>query len=138
MSEVRLLKRIATWQRNKQGFANNITFEEQLLNDIESLLNSKQGNVLIDTYMGLPDLQSQFQSHGMPDLEALTSQIRYQITEFEPRLTQFSLTFNEDHQDISCFIWKLQGEASGKNITRDIIANIKIYSNGQIIVDPTV
>ena len=138
MSQVRFLKRVALWQNSKQGSMPKVSFEEQLLIDIERLLNSRQGNVLIDQAMGLPDLQGQFQSHGIPDLDILTEQIRLQLTEFETRLEKFSLFLDEDNNDVSCYSWKLNGTSTTNQLTHNILANIKVFSNGQIVVEPTV
>lgn len=138
MAQVRFLKRVAHWQKGKQSSTPSMPFEEQLLLDIERLLNSRQGNVLIDPSMGLPDLQGQFQSHSMPDLDNLTEQIRYQLTEFEPRLSKFSLLLDEENNDVSCFRWKLNGTATTHQLTSNILASLKVFSNGQIIVEPTV
>jgi predicted component of type VI protein secretion system len=138
MSQVRFLKRVTLWQNSKQGSVPSVSFEEQLLVDIERLLNSRQGNVLIDKDMGLPDLQGQFQSHGIPDLEILTDQIRFQLTEFEPRLSKFSLFLDEENNDVSCYCWKLNGTSTTNQFTHNILATIKVFSNGQIVVEPTV
>lgn len=138
MSQVRFLKRMSHLQKSNHSVMPSVSFEEQLLLDIEKLLNSQQGNVLIDDRMGLPDLQSQFQSHGTPDLEGLAGQIRFQITEFEPRLVDFSLLLDEDNNDVTCFSWKLNGTAVMNQLPHNILAILKIYSNGQIIVEPIV
>jgi type VI secretion system lysozyme-like protein len=138
MSQVRFLKRIAHLQNSKQGSVPKVSFEEQLLIDIERLLNSRQGNTLINPNMGLPDLQGQFQSHGTPDLDTLTDHIRYQLTEFEPRLLKFSVFLDEENNDVSCYCWKLNGTSSANQISHNILATIKVFSNGQILVEPTV
>lgn len=138
MSEVRFLKRVALWQNSKQGSMPKVSFEEQLLDDIERLLNSRQGNVLIDQAMGLPDLQGQFQSHGIPDLNVLTEQIRLQLSEFEKRLSNFSLYLDEDNNDVSCYCWKLNGSCVNNQSNFDIMATIKVLSNGQILVEKAV
>lgn len=138
MSQVRLLKRISHWQQGQKTSVSRDAWEEQLLLDIESLLNSQQGNVLIDERLGLSDLQSQFQSHSAPNLDELEQQIRFQIQEFEPRVQNITLNLDEDYKDPTSFCWKFAGAVVAGLGGSSVHANIKILANGQVTVEAAV
>jgi len=134
MSELRLLKRMANWQQVKRGDS-NISPIPQLLHDVEQLLNCQQGNILIDPKMGLTDLQSQFQSHGSPDTEALTTQLSSQIKEFEPRISDLVLEFDENNRDVTCFSWKLSATAFPKSSSIAFMAIVKVKASGHVVLE---
>ncbi len=135
MSQVRLLKRLTNWQQGKLAKSDSLSIQESILLDIESLLNSQQGNILIDGNMGLNDLQGHFNSHGAPDLEELTMRINTQITQYEPRLKNVSLSLDEDHKSLSSFSWRL---TSTTNNELDVFASIIINADGRVSIKPAV
>ncbi len=131
MSQSRLLKRFAYLQQGKQSLSESISIQESILLDIECLLNSQKGNILIDESMGMDDLQGHFNSHGAPDIEKLASQIIEQISNYEPRLNNVSLTLDEDNKDLSSFNWHL---TSKTNNELDVIALININADGRVSI----
>lgn len=131
---MRLLKRLAHWQQAKQGSTTSLSIQDEILLDIENLLNSQQGNVLIDEGMGLKNLQGHFQSHSAPDLEGLGNEISAQITEFEPRLKNVQVSIDEDNQDFSTFSWRFSAGGIDKYSTITLAAYIKINANGRVTV----
>jgi type VI secretion system lysozyme-like protein len=131
MSQSRLLKRLASWQQAKTANDNPLNIQELILVDVECLLNSQQGNVLIDEDMGLSDLQSNFNSHSAPDLETLATQITAQITRYEPRLINPQLTLNEDNKNLSSFSWRM---ACKTNSNLDVIALINVNADGRVSI----
>lgn len=138
MSQVRLLKRLALWQESgKQQFSQS-NWEVQLLKDIEDLLNTQEGNALIDAQMGLSDLKGQFQNHGAPDIQGLEQQLLQQIQTFEKRITHLNLSFIEDNRDFTCFAWKLNATLVGELGGFPISGTIKLHANGQVIVESVV
>ncbi len=135
MSQVRLLKRLTNWQQGKLAKSDSSSIQESILLDIESLLNSQQGNILIDEQMGLNDLQGHFNSHGAPDLEELTIHISTQITQYEPRLKNISVTLDEEHKSLSSFSWRL---VSMTHDELDIFASIIINADGRVSIKSAV
>ena len=133
---MRLLKRLAHWQQAKQGITASLSLQDEILMDIENLLNSQQGNVLIDEGMGLKNLQGHFQSHSAPDLEGLGNEIAAQIIEFEPRLKNVQVSIDEDNQDFSTFSWRLAAGGIHPNTASTLTAYIKINANGRVSVSP--
>jgi type VI secretion system lysozyme-like protein len=131
---MRLLKRLATWQQGKQGSSNHVPLQDEILLDVENLLNSQQGNVLIDNNMGLKNLQGHFQSHNTPDLEGLGNEISAQIVEFEPRLKNVRVSLDEDNQDFSTFSWRLSATCDGDFSNINLAAFIKINANGRVSI----
>ncbi len=135
MSQVRLLKRLTNWQQGNLAKSDLSSIQESILLDIESLLNSQQGNILIDEQMGLNDLQGHFNSHGAPDLEELTTHISTQITHYEPRLKNISVSLDEDHKSLSSFSWRL---VSMTHDELDIFASIIINADGRVSIKSAV
>ena len=131
---MRLLKRLAHWQQAKQGQTSSVQLQDEILLDVENLLNSQQGNVLIDEGMGLKNLQGHFQSHSAPDLEGLGNEISAQINEFEPRLKNIQVSIDEDNQDFSTFSWRLSANGDGEFSNIALAAYIKINANGRVTV----
>ncbi len=131
MSQSRLLKRLAKWQKGNQLKSNSLSVQDAILIDVECLLNSQQGNILIDENMGLNDLQGHFNSHGSPDLDDLAMQISTQITHYEPRLKSVSLTLDEEHKDLSSFNWRLTCKTNNE---LDVIALININADGRVSI----
>lgn len=131
---MRLLKRLAHWQQAKQGGTQALPIQDEILLDIENLLNSQQGNVLIDEGMGLKNLQGHFQSHSAPDLEGLGNEISAQINEFEPRLKNVLVSIDEDNQDFSTFSWRFSASGINEFSNVALTAYIKINANGRVTV----
>ncbi len=135
MSQVRLLKRLTSWQQGKIAKSDSSSIQDSILLDIESLLNSQQGNILIDEKMGLNDLQGHFNSHGTPDLEELTIHISTQITQYEPRLKDISVSLDEEHKSLSSFSWRL---VSMTHDELDVFASIIINADGRVSIKSAV
>lgn len=135
MNQQRLLKRIATWQQGKQAKHHAGNLEDSILLDIENILNCQQGNVLIDSAMGLSNLQGYFHSHSSPDLEGLGKEISAQISEFETRLKNISVSVDEDNKDCTHFIWRLDATTVDNYDALSITAHIKINANGLVSIE---
>lgn len=138
MSQLRLLKRLAKWQGSTHSHSVQSNWEGQLLKDIEDLLNTQEGNALIDATMGLSELKSQFQNHGAPDIDGLQQQLMFQIQTFEKRINHIELSFIEDNKDLTCFAWKLTANLSPALGGLPVSGTIKLQANGQVIVESVV
>jgi type VI secretion system lysozyme-like protein len=135
MNQQRLLKRISTWQQGKQATHHVTSLAESILLDIENILNCQQGNVLIHEEMGLKNLQGHFHSHSAPDLQGLGAEISAQISEFETRLKNVSVSLDEDNQDFTHFIWRLNATTADNYDSLSISAHIKINANGLVTIE---
>ena len=92
-------------------------------------------DILIDEKMGLNDLQGHFNSHGTPDLEELTIHISTQITQYEPRLKDISVSLDEEHKSLSSFSWRL---VSMTHDELDVFASIIINADGRVSIKSAV
>ena len=135
MSQQRLLKRISAWQQGKVSSDHAGNLADSILLDVENILNCQQGNVLIHEDMGLKNLQGHFHSHNAPDLNGLGAEIAAQITEFETRLKNVSVTLDEENQDFTHFIWRLSATTADENASSTIAAYIKINANGLVTIE---
>lgn len=134
MANERLLKRLALWQQGKKTSPDSFELVDSIIADLTKLLNSQRGNVLIEENMGLNDLRSLFNGHGSPDVEALREQLLFQITEFEPRLTGSSLSYNEEASGFGELVWRLNANTASDSYSQELAANIKIDINGKVLV----
>ncbi len=135
MNQQRLLKRIASWQQGKQSSESAENIADSILLDIQNVLNCRQGNVLLNQDMGLKNLQGHFHSHNAPDLQGLGNEMSAQISEFETRLKNVSVSMDEDNQDFSNFVWRLSATTADNNDSLSISAFIKINANGLVTIE---
>lgn len=134
MANERLLKRLGMWQQGKKPSPDAFDLIDSIIIDLAKLLNSQRGNVLIDEDMGLGDLRSLFNGHGSPDLGSLEQQLLFQITEFEPRVVNPSLTYNEESSGFGELVWRLNANTLSESNPQDLAANIQIDINGKVRV----
>lgn len=134
MANERLLKRLALWQQGTKTSPDSFQLVDSIIADLTKLLNSQRGNVLIEEDMGLNDLRSLFNGHGSPDLEALQSQLLFQISEFEPRLTSPALTYNDETSGFGELNWRLIADTISDTSSQELAANITIDINGKVLV----
>ncbi len=132
MANERLLKRLALWQQGKKTHPDSFELVDSIISDLTKLLNSQRGNVLIDEDMGLDDLRSLFNGHGSPDLDGLQGQLLFQITEFEPRLINPVLSYNEESSGFGELHWRLVASTASDVFAQELAANIKIDINGKV------
>lgn len=134
MARERLLKRLAVWQKGMKTSDDAYDLVDSVITDIELLLNSQRGNVLIDDTMGLSDLRSVFHGHSAPDVDELNKELMYQISEFEPRIAINSLTHDEEKSGIGRLCWRLSAITRSESNAQDLIAYITIDVNGRVSV----
>lgn len=95
----RLLKRIRRWNIEQQSGISDIDgseLVESVKNDLELLLNTRRGTVLIDPEMGLPDLTHLTNGYSQPDVDELQMDVMQQIKRYEPRLSSVDVKFVGD------------------------------------------
>lgn len=95
----RLLKRIRRWNIEQQSGISDIDgseLVESVKNDLELLLNTRRGTVLIDPEMGLPDLTHLTNGYSQPDVDDLQMDVMQQIKRYEPRLSSVDVKFVGD------------------------------------------
>lgn len=95
----RLLKRIRRWNTEEQSSISDIDgseLVESVKNDLELLLNTRRGTVLIDPNMGLADLTHLTNGYSLPDVEELKMDVMQQIKRYEPRLSSVDVRFVGD------------------------------------------
>lgn len=137
MSGKRLLQRIAEWQQGKNTGGDSYDLADAIASDIELLLNSQRGNVLIDATMGLPDLRSLFQSHSSVNTEQLTDDLSRQIIRYEKRVAIRSLFYDEQRSDTTRLTWQFAAQVKQvRNL--EINAHIHISMDGKVRVEPVV
>ena len=95
----RLLKRLRRWSAEQQVSLNELSaneLAESVREDLELLLNTRRGTVLIDPQMGLPDLTRFINGYSQPDVDDLLHDISHQVKQFEPRLSAVDVRYVGD------------------------------------------
>jgi type VI secretion system lysozyme-like protein len=95
----RLLKRIRRWSTEEQSGLQELDgpeLVESVRVDLELLLNTRRGTVLIDNELGLPDLTHLTNGYSLPEVDDLSHELSQQIKHYEPRLSGVSVRYIGD------------------------------------------
>jgi len=95
----RLLKRIRRWSTEEQSGLQELDgpeLVESVRGDLELLLNTRRGTVLVDDDFGLPDLTHLTNGYGQPEVDDLSHELGQQIKHYEPRLSGISVRYIGD------------------------------------------
>lgn len=133
----RLLKRVRQW--NNPDFLSlkqieGQDFVESVRSDVEELLNTRQGTVLINLAMGLPDLTHLFNGFGIPEVEQLQQQIVQQINQFEPRLSQVVIQYIGDQSKVTQLLFQCQAQLLLEKQTIPFSVRLLLNENGSVSV----
>ncbi len=133
MARARLLKRLKAIQES-QGRLPELDAGElvdTILEDVQDLLNTIKGTVLINKKMGLSDVKSLFVSHGQMALDNITQEILYNIQHFEKRIDAVQLE-KIDLPDSVNQIWNLYGNIVDSRGSFPFNAEIILTPDGRI------
>jgi len=100
MSGERLLERLRSWEREPQrrGSEDPRRCIDSIIDHLQKMLNTRQGNVPIAGDYGVPDFLDFLQSY--PDsVRQIEMSIRSAIERYEPRLSGTSVTFIPDEDE---------------------------------------
>lgn len=100
MGEERLLERLRSWEIEplRRGGDDHRRYIDSIINHLQKMLNTRQGNVPIADDYGIPDLLDFLQSY--PDsVREIESSIKSAIEKYEPRLFGTNVTFIYDEDD---------------------------------------
>ncbi len=100
MREERLLERIQTWEKEplRRGGEDPRRITDSVLNHLQRILNTRQGNVPIADDYGIPDFLDFLSSY--PDsIREIERAIRSAIQKFEPRLRAVRVNFLPQEED---------------------------------------
>lgn len=100
MREERLLNRLRTWERDpaRRGREDPRKIVDSVLEHLQRILNTKQGNVPIAEDYGVPDFTDirHFSAESVREIER---SIRQTIQKYEPRLKAVRVSFVPQDED---------------------------------------
>lgn len=111
MFEERLLERIGNLERNPHERTETDVSRAiaSIINHLQRMLNTRQGNVPIAEDYGIPDLTN-FPWEDISDTgHSMSSIIKDFIAKFEPRLDKVRITFEPQDADVLALRFKLEG-----------------------------
>lgn len=100
MSGQRLLERLRSWERepHRRGNDDQRRCVDSIIDHLQKMLNTRQGNVPIAEDYGVPDFLDFLQSY--PDsVRQIEMSIRSAIERYEPRLSGTSVNFIPDEDE---------------------------------------
>lgn len=133
----RLLKRVRQWNNDDSASLKQIEgleFVESVRLDIEQLLNTRRGTVLINDQMGLSDVTHLFNGFSIPDVDILQKNIMQQLKLFDARLSKISIVFIGDQSQKMQLIFQLMAQLQHEKNTIPFSVRVMLNENGSVDV----
>ena len=133
MGETRLLQRLKTAaadpQRRARRDPNRVV--ESVLEHLQRLLNTRQGNVPLGLDYGVPDFTDIVLSYpdGVQDFE---KSIRQTILKYEPRLKGVRVRFVQDRDDLLSVRFQITGRLAVDDLKDPVSFESTVNSGGLI------
>jgi len=131
----RLLKRIRNWEVSEstaivEADVNDLTASIQ--DDLEKVLNTRLGTVLVDDEYGLADFSDLFNGYGAPDVESLRLSMQKLVKKFEPRLSAVNVVHNETVKTNNALVFSLTSQFEYKNQKLPFSINAFLHDDGSV------
>lgn len=133
----RLLKRITAWETSESTSILEPDINELILSiqdDLEKLLNTRLGTVLIDENYGLPDFGDMFNGYAAPDVDAIRLSLISLIRSYEPRLSSINVIHNDTTKSSSSLVFTLSSHFEYKNQKLPFSINANLHDDGSIVL----
>ncbi len=135
--KLRLLKRIREWEQSGRVSASEADVGdviESLRDDLEKLLNTRRGTVLVDEGYGLPDFTHLMNGYAAPDVDEIERELLNQLRKYENRLDSVELEYQQPDRRSVSLQFGLNGVFQHKQQEVNFRANIAFADNGSIRV----
>ena len=133
----RLLKRIRRWNNDEQLALKAIDsqdYSESVRFDIEQLLNTRKGTVLINDEMGLPELTHLFNGFSLAEVDKLRVDISKQVKLFEPRLSNSRIEFSGDEEKLIELAFQMNAQLQYEKEALPFAVKIQMSESGRVSV----
>ena len=133
----RLLKRIRNWEEVGIVSASDVDVNEMmesLRDDLEKLLNTRRGTVLVDHDYGLPDFTYLMNGYAAPDVDEIQRDLLHQLTQYETRLDSISLTYHQPTNRSTSVMFGLNARFQHRNQPIEFIATVQFTDSGSVSV----
>ena len=131
----RLLKRIRHWEISESTAIAEADVNEFMLSiqdDLEKILNTRLGTVLVDENYGLPDFSDLFNGYGAVDVDAIRLSILNLVRKYETRLTGINVTQNETIKSNTGLVFSLSSQFEYKNQKLPFAVNAFLHDDGSV------
>jgi type VI secretion system protein len=133
----RLLKRIRSWE--EAGMVSAADFDvieimESLCDDLEKLLNTRRGTVLVDLDYGLPDFTHLKNSYAVPDVDEIGHSLVQQVRKYETRLESINLEYQQPDKGSGSIRFVLNAMFKHKKQDLNFVANIQLNDDSSVNV----
>lgn len=135
--KLRLLKRIRTWEEAGVVSAADVDVTEimeSMCDDLEKLLNTRRGTVLIDQDYGLPDFTHLRNSYAAPDVEEIERNLVHQLRKYEARLTSINLEHQQAVKGSSSIKFILNAMFEHKKQDLNFVAYVQLNDDSSVNV----
>jgi len=135
--KLRLLKRIRNWEEAGMVSAADvdvIEIMESMCDDLEKLLNTRRGTVLIDQDYGLPDFTHLRNSYAAPDVEEIERNLVQQVRKYEARLTSINLEYQQPDKGSSSIKFILNAMFEHKKQNLSFVATVQLNDDSSVNV----
>lgn len=135
--KLRLLKRIRNWEETGVVSAADVDLIEimqSMCDDLEKLLNTRRGTVLIDQAYGLPDFTHLKNSYAAPDVDEIERNLQQQIRKYETRLTSINLEYQQRDKNSNSIKFALSAMFKHKKQDLNFVANILLNDDSSVRV----
>lgn len=135
MSEERLLERIGAWKREPHRRVREDPRRaiDSVLNHLQRILNTKQGNVPIAEDYGLPDF-TDFSVSYSESVREMERAIRQVIQKYEPRLTGVRVGFLPQENDLLSLRFQITARLVTDQRKVPVLFQTVVGSDGKISV----
>ena len=135
--KLRLLKRIKNWEQAEVVSASDVDVDEiieSLRDDLEKLLNTRRGTVLVDPEFGLPDFTHLMNGYAIPDVEQIKRELLRQVRQYETRLETVELDYQQPTHRAASLKFGLNAMFRHKQHVINFSASLQFADNGGIAV----
>jgi len=135
--KLRLLKRIKRWEQAEVVSASDVDVDEvieSLRDDLEKLLNTRRGTVLVDAEFGLPDFTHLMNGYAAPDVEQIERELLQQVRRYETRLETVELEYQQPDKRVASLKFGLNAMFHHKQHEINFSARLQFADNGSIAV----
>jgi type VI secretion system protein len=135
MRETRLLERIGARKRepHARGQEDPRQIIDSVLEHLQRILNTRQGNVPIAESFGLPDL-TDIQQYYPDSLRGFENAIRQTIQNYEPRLKAIRVRFIPNDEDPLSLSFQIVGRLANVDYKETLQFESTMGSDGKISI----
>lgn len=130
----RLLERLRTWETepHRRGSEDLRRCIDSIIDHLQKMLNTRQGNVPIADDYGVPDFLDFLQSY--PDsVREIESSLKSAIERYEPRLSGASVTFLPDEGNSLTLRFQISARLANDG-ERQVYFETMVDTDGKIVV----